>query len=186
MHYRFCPACGGPVTYTMPSGDQRERAVCAACGKIHYQNPNVVVGAVAFWEQRVLLCRRAIAPRIGYWAIPAGYLELEETTEEGACREAWEEAYAELQIVDLLAVYNLAHLSQVQILYLAELKHPHVSPGEESLDVGLFSWEEIPWQELAFPSVSWALRHARQMRLRSKKTPELRSRDLQLDPDLTR
>lgn len=181
---RFCSHCGASVIYTVPAGDQRERAVCNQCGQIHYQNPQLVVGAVAFWQNQLLLCRRAIRPRVGYWAFPAGYLELGETTEEGACREAWEEAQAELEIQSLLAVYNLAHLSQVQIIYLATLRHPNIQAGEESLEVGLFAWADIPWDELAFPSNHWALRHAHAMRQQQQFQPERRSRDLKLDADL--
>ncbi|MBF2054257.1 MAG: NUDIX hydrolase [Candidatus Sericytochromatia bacterium] len=184
MEQRFCSLCGSQVSYIVPAGDQRLRAVCSACGQIHYQNPQVVVGAVAFWQDRLLLCRRAIPPRVGYWTFPAGYLELEETTEEGACREAFEEAGAELEIEALLAVYNLSHISQVQIIYLAQLRHPHIYAGEESLEVGLFDWSEIPWDALAFPTNHRALQHARAMCQHKHLPPERRSRDLKMDADL--
>lgn len=184
MAFRFCPECGGAIQQLILPDEQRERAVCSVCQRIHYQNPHVVVGSVAFWRDQVLLCRRAIEPRVGYWALPAGYLELDETTEAGAAREAWEEAHAELEIRQLLAVYNLVHLNQVQILYLADLRHDGIYPGEESLELGLFGWDEIPWAELAFPSVHWALRHARQMRLAGSQAPELRSRQLELGRDM--
>lgn len=182
--FRFCPSCGGDVSYRIPEHDDRERAVCGHCQAVHYQNPRIVVGVVAYWQERILLCKRAIAPRIGFWALPAGYLELGETTEAGAVREAREEANAELELSRLLAVYNLSHLDQVQILYLAELSHAGVSAGPESLEVGLFSWDEIPWDELAFPSVHWALHHARQMRSGDMAAPDLRSRELELSQDL--
>ncbi|HEY9844074.1 MAG: NUDIX hydrolase [Candidatus Sericytochromatia bacterium] len=180
MDYRFCPSCGGQIDYRIPEQDDRPRAVCLACNRVHYQNPHIVVGVVAFWQEQVLLVKRGIEPRTGFWALPAGYLELAETTEDGARREAWEEAGAELELRHLLAVYNLAHLSQVQILYLAELKHPNVFAGPESLEVGLFSPESVPWDQLAFPSVSLALKHAWQMLRSSEFRPDLRSSEAEL------
>ncbi len=150
----------------LPDGDDRPRLVCADCGFINYQNPKVVVGTVATWQaadgiERILLCRRAINPRQGFWTLPAGYLELNESTEQGARREAWEEARAELDLEQLLAVYSIERLSQVQLIYRGRLRHPAVSCGPESLAVGLFAWPEIPWDDLAFPSVRWALGHHR-------------------------
>lgn len=183
-NFNFCPGCGSKVEHRVPEADDRVRALCPACGTVHYQNPRIVVGVVAYWQEQVLLCRRAIEPRTGFWSLPAGYLELGETTEDGALREAWEEARAELELKHLLAVYNLAHLNQVQILYLAELRHAGVGAGPESQEVGLFAPEAIPWQELAFPSVSWALRHGWEMRRNQLLTPDLRSRELELSPEL--
>ena len=151
------PKSGGPIRRTIPEGDHLERLVCDACGFIHYDNPKIVVGAVAAWRERILLCRRAIQPRQGYWTIPAGYLELNESSEEGALREAREEANAELRLTGLLAVYNIPRISQVQLIYRAELMREEVSAGVESEEVGLFAAEDIPWQDLAFPSVRWAL-----------------------------
>jgi ADP-ribose pyrophosphatase YjhB (NUDIX family) len=158
----------GPVHRDIPEGDDRERLTCRDCGFIHYRNPVVVVGAVATWNDgteasaaRILLCRRAIAPQIGLWTLPAGYLELEETTEAGAVREAWEEARARISIDRLLAVYNVPRISQVQTIYQATLSSPDIAPGEESLEVGLFAWEDIPWDEIAFPTVRWALQQHR-------------------------
>lgn len=180
MAYRFCPTCGGDIVYLVPVGEQRERAVCQQCALVHYHNPHLVVGAVAIYQDQFLLCQRAIEPRRGYWTLPAGYMELQETSEQGACREAMEEANAQLAIQRLLAVYNLAHISQVQILYLAELVSPKVWPGEESLAVGLFAYDEIPWQELAFPSVQWALKHARQLLQHPELGPDQRSTGLEL------
>lgn len=147
----------GPNLLKVPDGDTRERKVCAECGFIAYENPKIVVGAVCRWEERILLCRRAIEPRAGFWTLPAGYLELNEATPEGAAREAWEEACARIAIEGLLAVYDIPRLSQVQLIYRAELVSPEIAPGPESLEVRLFAWDEIPWQELAFPSVTWAL-----------------------------
>lgn len=184
MQYRFCPRCSGEIVYQIPAGDQRQRAVCQRCHFVHYQNPNVVVGAVVIWQAQYLLCRRAIEPRRGFWTFPAGYLECEESTETGAMREAWEEALVQIKLEGLLAVYNLAHLSQVQVLYLASMTRPDYGPGEESLEVQLFDWEQIPWDDLAFPSAHFALRHAQQMRFNPSLTPDLRSTDLKLDQDL--
>ena len=152
------PESGGPIHRTIPAGDNRARLVCDACGYIQYDNPKVVVGAVAVWQDRILLCRRAIEPRTGYWTLPAGYLELNESTEDGAMREAREEAGAELRLNSILAVYNIPRISQVQIIYRAELLSDDIAAGEESQEVGLFKAADIPWKDLAFPSVRWALR----------------------------
>ncbi len=145
-----------------PEQDDRERLVCERCGFVDYDNPKIVVGSVATWEDRILLCRRAIDPRDGYWTLPAGYLEQNESPEAGALREAWEEARARLEIDQLLATYAITRISQVQLIYRARLVTPEVSAGPESRAVGLFTWDEIPWDELAFPSVRWALDHFRQ------------------------
>jgi ADP-ribose pyrophosphatase YjhB (NUDIX family) len=145
----------------VPAGDNRPRRVCDECGFVDYVNPKVVVGAVCTWGDKVLLCRRAIEPRRGYWTMPAGFLEEKEATEDGARREAWEEARAELEIEGLLGVYSVARISQVHIIYRARLRSPDVAAGEESLEVRLFAWEEIPWDDLAFPSVHWSLQHYR-------------------------
>lgn len=152
----------GPIVRAVPEGDNRERLLCADCGFILYSNPKVMVGSVAHWEGRVLLCRRDIEPRRGFWTLPAGFLENGETTEHGACREAREEAHAELALDHLLAVYNIPRISQVQVIYAARLLAPGVAAGQETTEVGLFAWEKIPWDELAFPSVGWALRHWRE------------------------
>jgi ADP-ribose pyrophosphatase YjhB (NUDIX family) len=148
----------------VPEGDNRERLVCGDCGFVNYENPKVVVGSVCTWEDRILLCRRAIPPRLGFWTLPAGYLEVHETTMDGARREAQEEACADIEIDHLLAVYNIPRISQVQLIYLARLRSPEVAAGPESQEVGLFHWDEIPWAEIAFPSVHWALGHFREVR----------------------
>lgn len=160
----FCPRCGAPVELRRPEGDNRERAVCSACGTVHYENPKVVVGSVCTLDDRLLLCRRAIEPRRGFWTIPAGYLELGETAEAGAMREAWEEARARIEIDGLMAVYSVERICQVQLLYRAKLLHEDVAAGPESLEVRLVGWDEIPWDELAFPTVGWILRHANGLR----------------------
>jgi ADP-ribose pyrophosphatase YjhB (NUDIX family) len=155
------PASRGPSLLAIPEGDNRERKICPDCGFIEYENPKVVVGAVCRWEERILLCRRAIDPRAGYWTLPAGYLELNEGTAQGAAREAWEEAQAQIAIDGLLAVYDIPRISQVQLIYRARLVSPDIAAGPESLEVRLFAWDEIPWSDLAFPSVAWALDHYR-------------------------
>ncbi len=148
----------------IPDGDSIERDVCKDCGWVHYINPKIVVGSVVTFEDKFLLCRRAIHPRKDFWTLPAGYMEQKETTEQGAAREAMEEANANIRIRDLLGIYNITHISQVQIMYRAELIDPNVSAGPESLEVALFTWEEIPWDDLAFPTVYWALHHYDQIK----------------------
>ncbi|HWK46148.1 MAG TPA: NUDIX hydrolase [Stellaceae bacterium] len=152
----------GPVDRRIPEGEDRPRLTCDACGFIFYENPKIVVGSVVGWDGRILLCRRAIEPRRGYWTLPAGYLELNETTEAGAAREAMEEAQADIAIDGLLAIYSIPRISQVQLIYRARLKQGVYAPGPESLEVELFAWDDIPWHDLAFPSVHWALDHYRE------------------------
>jgi len=144
---------------TIPEGDDRERLACHDCGWVHYDNPKIIVGVVATWESQILLCKRAIEPRKGYWTIPAGFMELRETTEEGAKREAWEEARLELEIDNLLANYSIPRAGQVHLIFRAKMTSPKFAPGLESLDVQLFDWPDIPWNDLAFLSNHWALRH---------------------------
>jgi ADP-ribose pyrophosphatase YjhB (NUDIX family) len=153
---------GSAFVQKIPEGDTRPRLVCDTCGFVSYENPKIVVGSVVSHADRVLLCRRAIDPRSGFWTLPAGYLELNETTTEAALREAYEEATARIEIDRLLAVYSIPRLSQVQLIYRARLLDPEVKPGPESAEVGLFRWEEIPWEEMAFPSARWALRQFRE------------------------
>ncbi len=147
----------GPRVRTIPDGDDRERLTCPDCGFIAYENPKMVAGSVVSVDGKIMLCRRAIEPRRGFWTLPAGYLELRETPEEGAKREAWEEARARIAINALLAVYSVPRISQVQLIYRATLAEPGFEAGPESLEVKLFDWADIPWSELAFPSVKWAL-----------------------------
>jgi ADP-ribose pyrophosphatase YjhB (NUDIX family) len=141
----------------IPEGEDRERLTCNDCGFIAYENPKIVVGSVVDVAGQVLLCRRAIEPRRGFWTIPAGYMELGETVEEGARREAREEACADLALDGVLAIYSIARIGQVQILFRAHLASPGFAAGPESLEVRLFDWAEIPWDDLAFPSVHWVL-----------------------------
>ena len=154
----------GPRVRRVPAGDNRERLVCPDCNYVAYETPKVVVGVVATWEGKLLLCKRAIEPRRGYWTLPAGFMETGESPEEGAVREAWEEARANLEIIDLLALYSLSHISQLQLFYRARLRSPDVSAGPESEEVGLFSFEQLPSSDLAFPSVTWAIEHFQQVR----------------------
>ncbi|KAB0681200.1 NUDIX hydrolase [Aureimonas leprariae] len=146
-------------TIRVPEGDERERRVCNRCGFVDYRNPKIVVGSVVRASGRILLCRRAIEPRRGFWTIPAGYLELNETPEDGARREAREEAGAAIAIRRLLAVYSVPRISQVQLIFRADLPDGEARPGIETLELRFFGFDEIPWDELAFPSVHWALRH---------------------------
>ncbi len=152
----------GPRIRRIPPGDDRDRLICPDCSYVAYENPKVVVGAVCHWGDRILLCRRAIAPRSGYWTLPAGYLELGESAEAGARREAWEEARAELELESLLAVYSITRISQIQLIYRARLCSDDIAAGPESAEVALFTWSAIPWATLAFPSVRWALAQYRE------------------------
>ena len=145
-------------TTSVPEGDNRPREICDSCGYVAYDNPKIVVGSVVATEGRVLLCRRAIEPRRGFWTLPAGYLEHGETLAEGAAREAQEEAGAHIRSDGVLALYNISRIGQVQVMFRARFAGAvEFTPGIESLDVRLFAWEDIPWDELAFPSVRWAL-----------------------------
>lgn len=146
-------------TRLVPDGDTRERAVCVQCGYIAYENPKVVVGSVVLAGEQVLLCRRAIEPRRGFWTLPAGYLEHGETLQEGAAREAEEEAGAHILIDGVLALYSISRIGQVQVIFRARFDGPpRIAAGVESLEVALFDWDGIPWGDLAFPSVHWSLR----------------------------
>ena len=144
----------------VPDGDTRERLVCTVCGHIDYENPRIIVGSVVAHDGAVLLCRRAIEPRRGFWTLPAGFLELGETPEEGAAREAWEEARAHIAFDGLLAVFSISRIGQVQLIFRARFAAPDApafAAGPESAEVRLFAWDAIPWRDLAFPSVQWAL-----------------------------
>jgi ADP-ribose pyrophosphatase YjhB (NUDIX family) len=146
----------------VPEGDDRERLVCSDCGYVEYDNPRIVVGSVVQAGDTVLLCRRAIEPRRGYWTLPAGYLEHGETVGEGAMREAREEACASIRLDGVLALFSISRIGQVQVIFRARFaassgNTPTFAPGPESLDVRLFAWEDIPWADIAFPSVIWAL-----------------------------
>lgn len=155
----FCTQCGTPVEFRIPAGDNMLRHVCPACGNIHYQNPKLVVGALAEWEDRILLCRRAIEPRLGYWTLPAGFMENEETTAQAAARETLEEACARIEVGELYTMIEVPHISQVHLVYRARLLDLDFAAGTESLEVGLFREEEIPWEQIAFRTIAMSLRH---------------------------
>jgi ADP-ribose pyrophosphatase YjhB (NUDIX family) len=154
-------AASGPSVETVPAGDTRARLVCPDCGYIAYSNPKIVVGAICTWQDQVLLCQRAIGPSEGLWTFPAGFMELGETTAQGAVREVWGEALARVEVGDLVGIYEIPHISQVNVIYHAPMCGPECSPGEESRAARLFAWADIPWEDLAFPSVHWALRRYR-------------------------
>jgi ADP-ribose pyrophosphatase YjhB (NUDIX family) len=154
---KFCSACGHTVELRIPPGDSVPRYICPSCGTVHYQNPLVVVGCVPEAGRRILLCRRAIEPRLGYWTIPAGFMEIGETLAQGAARETMEEARARVEIRDLFAVVDVVQARQVHMMYRATLLGDF-APGAESLEVALFEPDAIPWDEIAFHSVRFALR----------------------------
>lgn len=155
---KFCSVCGTDTQRRIPEDDNRERDVCPACGYIHYVNPKVVVGSLPIWEDKVLLCKRAIEPRYGYWTLPAGFMECNETTQEGAMRETQEEANADIEIEQLYCVFNLPHVDQVYMMFRAKLINLDFAPGAESLEVKLFKEEDIPWNELAFATIDRTLK----------------------------
>lgn len=155
----FCSHCGHPVTQKIPAGDNRPRYVCDECERIHYQNPRIVAGCLPIHEDRVLLCKRSIEPRAGYWTLPAGFLENGETTANGALRETEEEANARVQILDIYTMFSLPHISQVYMFFRARLLDLEFSAGEETEEVRLFAEDEIPWDRLAFPVITQTLQH---------------------------
>ena len=154
----FCSNCGSPVEFKIPAGDHLPRFVCTGCGMVHYKNPLLVLGCVPEWQGKVLLCRRAIEPRLGFWTVPAGFMENGETLQAAAARECWEEALAKVEIGSLLAVASVTGANQVHVMFRAKLLQPEFAPGPESLEVGLYEEAEIPWTQLAFPSGEFTLR----------------------------
>ena len=156
---KFCSECGSPdVAWRIPDGDTVPREVCRACGAIHYRNPKVVVGCLATWEDRVLLCRRAIEPRHGLWTLPAGFMENGETLAAGAARETIEEARARVDVGELYTVISLPQISQVYVMFRSRLLDLDFGPGPESLEVRLFHEDEIPWDRIAFRTIARTLR----------------------------
>ncbi len=155
---KFCSDCAAPLVRLVPPGDHLERSVCSACGTVHYENPRVVVGCVPEWQGRILLCRRAIEPRRGFWTTPAGFLEIGETLADAAARECFEEAEARVEIGSLLSVTNVLHAAQVHVMFRARMRDPSHAAGAESLETGLYEEAQIPWPEIAFPSIEFALR----------------------------
>jgi ADP-ribose pyrophosphatase YjhB (NUDIX family) len=179
---KFCSHCGQPVSLRTPEGDHLPRFVCDGCGGIHYQNPKLVVGCVPEHEGRILLCKRAIEPRHGYWTIPAGFMENGETTQEGARRESWEEALAEVEIGSLLAVVHVLHADQVHVMFRARLPEPTFGAGAESLEVMLYDEADVPWQDIAFRSVDFALRRYFEDRRRGVEDHHFTALDLRKRP----
>ena len=155
---RFCSACGHQVEQVVPPGDNRLRFCCPGCSAIHYQNPRMVLGTIPVWKDQVLLCRRAIEPRYGYWTLPAGFMENGESTGEGAARETHEEAGARIELGEPFSILDVPQVEQVHMFFLASLLDPQFDPGPESLEARLFFESEIPWSEIAFRTVSQTLR----------------------------
>jgi ADP-ribose pyrophosphatase YjhB (NUDIX family) len=155
---KHCRACGAEATYSIPADDNRERAVCGNCGTIHYENPLNVVGTVPVWNDKVLLCRRNIEPRFGLWTLPAGFMELGETTEQGAIRETVEEAGARIDLLGLYTVLNVVRVGQLHLFYRATLRDTDFAPGPETIEAQLFREQEVPWDTLAFRTVRETLR----------------------------
>ena len=164
---KFCEMCGSPTEIKIPDGDERERSVCTniECGHITYQNPKIVVGAICTYQEKVLICQRNIEPCKGKWGYPQGFLELKETTRQGAARECYEEAGVKFDAskAELLALYNLAGM-QIQTIYRVELESDTFKAGHESSDVKFVDWDYIPWNDLAFTTVEWGLAYAKDMR----------------------
>jgi ADP-ribose pyrophosphatase YjhB (NUDIX family) len=168
---KYCNQCGSAVVFKLPPDDTHHRYVCTSCDTIHYQNPKIVTGCIPEWEGKVLLCRRAIEPRYGYWTLPAGFMELGETNYEAALRETAEEANARVDVIELYSVFNLQYADQVYMIFRSRLLDLDFSPGNESLDVKLFDESDIPWDKMAFTPIFHTLkfyfqdRHSGQYRL---------------------
>ena len=154
----YCSACGAGVIQAIPPDDNRMRYVCPSCDMIHYQNPKIIAGCIPVWEDKVLLCKRAIEPRYGYWTLPAGFMELGETSHAAALRETMEEANARVEIVNLFAMFSLPQVNQVYLMFNSNLKDLNFSAGAESQEVALFTRNEIPWKELAFSTIRYSLK----------------------------
>jgi ADP-ribose pyrophosphatase YjhB (NUDIX family) len=155
---KFCSQCGAAVELRIPKGDSLLRYVCLSCNVVHYSNPKIVVGCIPEWEDKILFCRRAIEPRYGLWTLPAGFLENDESTMQGAARETLEEADARVQMIGLYTLFNLPHINQVYIMFRAKLLDLDFAPGSESLEVELHQENEIPWSDIAFPVIAETLR----------------------------
>lgn len=174
----FCTLCAAPALIAIPEGDNRPRQVCSSCGHIHYDNPRLVVGCIATWENKILLCRRAIEPRLGFWTLPAGFMENGETTSQAAVRETLEEAGATVQIDAAFMMVSIAHIHQVHLFYRAHMISGEYSAGEESLEVRLFDSDSIPWEDLSFRSVGLCLKRF----LSDRKRREYGFHDIELAP----
>jgi ADP-ribose pyrophosphatase YjhB (NUDIX family) len=156
---RFCSQCGTAISRRVPTGDNRERDICDHCGAIHYQNPRMVVGTVPVWHGRILLCRRAIEPRYNTWTLPAGFMELGETSAQGAVRETLEESGVRIKVGALFTVIDVPQVEQVHLFYLAEVMGPEIDPGPESLEARYYDEVDIPWDDLSFRTVATTLKH---------------------------
>lgn len=154
---KFCSECGNPVVHRVPEGDNLPRHICEHCDLIHYQNPKLVVGCLPVWKEQVLLCKRAIEPSYGLWTLPAGFMENQESLEQAALRESHEEANANLEIENIYSIISLPHINQIYVLYRAKLLDLDFYAGSESLDVQLFTEDEIPWDSLAFQTIKTTL-----------------------------
>jgi ADP-ribose pyrophosphatase YjhB (NUDIX family) len=182
---KFCSECGGTTETLIPEGDSRLRAVCSACKTIHYVNPKMVLGTIPAWGDQVLLCRRAIEPRYGLWTLPAGFMEVEESTANGAMRETMEEAGARIELGSLFSVFDIPHVNQVHLFYLAQLKDLEFAAGPESLEVKLFTEGEIPWNLIAFRTITATLKfyfHDRRQGVMSIHTGDIRELRLPHEP----
>lgn len=155
----YCLNCGAKAELAIPEGDTKERIVCPSCGYIHYENPKIICGSLVTHDDKVLLCRRAIEPRYGYWTLPAGFMEIGETVAEGAARETQEEAEAVVLNQSLYCMYNIPQIGQVYMLYRGELENGVYGVGSESLECALFDEADIPWDDIAFPSIKKTLRY---------------------------
>jgi ADP-ribose pyrophosphatase YjhB (NUDIX family) len=156
---KFCSSCAAPLARRVPPGDSLPRFLCDACGSIHYENPRLVVGCVPEWDGRVLLCRRAIEPRYGYWTLPAGFMENDETTAQGATRETLEEAGARVELIAPFSMISVPYVNQVHLFYRARLLDLQFKAGEESLEVALYDEAQVPWKDIAFRTVGLTLKH---------------------------
>jgi ADP-ribose pyrophosphatase YjhB (NUDIX family) len=174
----YCGQCGTPITRRMPPGDNRERDLCEHCGAINYQNPRLVVGTLPVWKDKILLCLRAIEPRANTWTLPAGFMELAETTGEGALRETREEAGVEVSLGKLYTVIDIPMVDQIHVYFLASASNGDVDPGPESLEAKYFGFDEIPWDNLSFRSVATTLKHY----LNDVKTGQFDTRYYSLEP----
>ena len=154
---KFCSNCGHPISILIPEGDNRERHCCGNCGAIHYFNPRMIVGTLPIWEDKIMICKRGIEPRAGLWTLPAGFMELGETTEEGAIRETWEETRAKVEIQHLHGIYNIPQIDQVYFIYLAQMQSPAYELTPESTQIELVRKEDIPWDDIAFAVIKKAL-----------------------------
>jgi ADP-ribose pyrophosphatase YjhB (NUDIX family) len=174
----YCSQCGSPqIDLAIPEGDDRERHVCPDCGSIHYTNPRIIAGVLPVWEDRILLCKRSIQPREGFWTLPAGFLENGETLQQGAERETREEALASVDIHDIYTIFNLTHINQVYIFFRGTLIDGRYGAGDESADADLFTADEIPWGELAFPTIHKTLEYY--LRDRESGQFPVRTRDIE-------